>query len=201
MASSVLPTPVGPANRKLPIGFSARASPARARLMAAVTVSTALSWPKMTCLRPSSRCCSTSRSSLDTDLGGIRAMRAMTSSTSGVSTRMVSSSVSSSPSAASPSSGSSPSRSITGSSPLLSASSCFSSSPGGKALGLGVASASFLAWDSRRRTAAPVSSITSMALSGQVALTQVLVGQLGAKPLIQCVGRCTRRCGVARRPA
>ena len=45
LASSVLPTPVGPANKNDPIGLSGRASPARARLIAVVTVATAASWP------------------------------------------------------------------------------------------------------------------------------------------------------------
>ena len=42
-ASSVLPTPVGPRNRKLPIGFVGSLSPARVRRMAFATVVTASS--------------------------------------------------------------------------------------------------------------------------------------------------------------
>ena len=40
-ASSVLPTPVGPAKRNDPVGFSGLPIPARARLIAFATVSTA----------------------------------------------------------------------------------------------------------------------------------------------------------------
>ena len=44
-ASSVLPTPVGPRKRKLPIGRSGSESPARERRSAPETASTASSWP------------------------------------------------------------------------------------------------------------------------------------------------------------
>ena len=43
LASSVLPTPVGPKNRKLPIGLFGSAIPARERNIALVTLSTASS--------------------------------------------------------------------------------------------------------------------------------------------------------------
>ena len=46
-ASSVLPTPVGPTNRNLATGLSASRKPARERLMAQATFSTAWSWPKI----------------------------------------------------------------------------------------------------------------------------------------------------------
>ena len=45
LATSVLPTPVGPANRYAPIGFSGSRRPARASLIAEVSASIALSCP------------------------------------------------------------------------------------------------------------------------------------------------------------
>ena len=45
LASSVLPTPVGPRNRKEPMGRSGSAMPARERRMASDTRRTASSWP------------------------------------------------------------------------------------------------------------------------------------------------------------
>ena len=45
LASSVLPTPVGPRNRKLPIGRLGSDRPARLRRMAPATADTASSWP------------------------------------------------------------------------------------------------------------------------------------------------------------
>src|SRR5216683_1210734 len=48
LASSVLPTPVGPVNRKQPAGWSGWPRPARARLMDMTAVWTAPSWPKTT---------------------------------------------------------------------------------------------------------------------------------------------------------
>src|SRR5512138_3697625 len=47
LASSVLPTPVGPANRKLPVGLFGLPRPARDSLMTVASCSIALSWPKM----------------------------------------------------------------------------------------------------------------------------------------------------------
>ena len=43
LANSVLPTPVGPTKRKLPIGRLPSSNPARLRRMARATASTALS--------------------------------------------------------------------------------------------------------------------------------------------------------------
>ena len=48
LESSVLPTPVGPVNRKQPIGRSTPESPARPRLTARTTVLIAASWPNTT---------------------------------------------------------------------------------------------------------------------------------------------------------
>lgn len=45
LASSVLPTPVGPRNRKLPMGLFTSLMPERARRMASATLVTASSWP------------------------------------------------------------------------------------------------------------------------------------------------------------
>ncbi len=45
LVSSVLPTPVGPRNRKLPIGRFGSCSPARARRTALATAISASSWP------------------------------------------------------------------------------------------------------------------------------------------------------------
>ena len=45
LASSVLPTPVGPKNKKLPIGLLGSLIPALALTTASATKSTALSWP------------------------------------------------------------------------------------------------------------------------------------------------------------
>jgi hypothetical protein len=48
LASSVLPTPVGPVKRKLPMGFSGARSPARESLIALASCLTASSCPKST---------------------------------------------------------------------------------------------------------------------------------------------------------
>src|SRR4029077_14675255 len=45
LASSVLPTPVGPRKRKLPTGRFGSFNPPRARITASATASTASSWP------------------------------------------------------------------------------------------------------------------------------------------------------------
>ena len=45
LASSVLPTPVGPRNRKEPVGRSGSATPARERRTASATAATAALWP------------------------------------------------------------------------------------------------------------------------------------------------------------
>ncbi|MCY1531291.1 hypothetical protein D9M68_665120 [compost metagenome] len=69
-----MPTPVGPENRKAPIGFSGLPRPERAILMAADRASMALSWPKTTVFRSRSSVASLLRSSLETDCGGMRAI-------------------------------------------------------------------------------------------------------------------------------
>ena len=53
-ASSVLPTPVGPRNRKVPIGRSGSCRPARERRSAELTAATASSWPTTRWCRRSS---------------------------------------------------------------------------------------------------------------------------------------------------
>ncbi|CFP63828.1 Uncharacterised protein [Bordetella pertussis] len=73
-ATSVLPTPVGPENRKAPMGLSGLPNPERAILMAAVSAPMASSWPNTTVLRSRSSVASLLRSSLDTDCGGMRAI-------------------------------------------------------------------------------------------------------------------------------
>ena len=55
LASSVLPTPVGPRNRKEPMGLLGSAMPARLRRMASDTRRTASSWPTTRWWRMSSR--------------------------------------------------------------------------------------------------------------------------------------------------
>jgi hypothetical protein len=77
-ATSVLPTPVGPENRKLPIGLSARAGPARDSFIAVDSRSIASSWPKTTRFRSFSRLWQRFLSSVLTDLGGMRAIVATT---------------------------------------------------------------------------------------------------------------------------
>jgi len=62
LASSVLPTPVGPRNRNEPIGRLGSAMPARERRMASVTRLTASSCPTTRLWRISSRWSSFSRS-------------------------------------------------------------------------------------------------------------------------------------------
>ena len=57
-ASSVLPTPVGPRNRNVPIGRSGSCSPARERRSALDTALTASSWPITRWCRRSSMCTS-----------------------------------------------------------------------------------------------------------------------------------------------
>ena len=57
-ATSVLPTPVGPENRKLPIGLSGSRRPARLSFIAVDSTSIALSWPNTTRFRSRSRCSS-----------------------------------------------------------------------------------------------------------------------------------------------
>ena len=83
LATSVLPTPVGPLNRNEPIGLSGRPRPERAILIAEASASIAGSWPKTTLFRSRSSVFSFERSSLDTEAGGMRAILATISSTSG----------------------------------------------------------------------------------------------------------------------
>ena len=84
LASSVLPTPVGPRNRKEPMGLSGSAMPARLLRMASLTRRTASSWPTTRWWRMSSRWRSFSRSpsmSLATGMPVQRSMiRAISSS-------------------------------------------------------------------------------------------------------------------------
>jgi len=62
-ANSVFPTPVGPENRKEPMGFSWPRSPERLSLMLEATFSMAASWPKITARSCPSRSASRDRSS------------------------------------------------------------------------------------------------------------------------------------------
>ena len=82
LASSVLPTPVGPTNRKLPVGRSLPPRPARPRLMARDTEATASSWPYTTPWRSCSRCSRRLRSAPEARRVGMPAMRATSCSTS-----------------------------------------------------------------------------------------------------------------------
>ena len=72
--TSVLPTPVGPAKTKLPTGLSGVFKPARDSLIADAKASMASSCPNTTRFKSRSKCSSTLLSSLDTVLGGIRAI-------------------------------------------------------------------------------------------------------------------------------
>ena len=85
-ASSVLPTPVGPRNRKLPIGRSGSPSPARERRTASATAATASSWPTTRSCRCSSRRSSRSRSSSVSWLTGMPVARETTSAMSSTPT-------------------------------------------------------------------------------------------------------------------
>ena len=62
LASSVFPTPVGPKNRKEPIGRSGSWMPARERIIASATFRTASSWPITLWCSVLSRCSNFSRS-------------------------------------------------------------------------------------------------------------------------------------------
>ena len=81
-ASSVLPTPVGPANKKLPVGLSGLPRPERESLIAALSELIALSCPKMTIFRSCSSVCSEALSLVLTFLGGICAILATMASMS-----------------------------------------------------------------------------------------------------------------------
>ena len=97
-ASSVLPTPVGPMNRKVPIGRFGSWSPARERRSAFETASTAASWPITRSCRRSSIWISFSTSpsiSLETGMPVQLATTSATSSSSTSSLRKVTSACSS----------------------------------------------------------------------------------------------------------
>ena len=81
-ATSVLPTPVGPLNRKLPIGFCGLPRPERAIRIAATSASIARSCPNTTFLRSRSSVFSALRSSEVTFFAGMRAIFATISSIS-----------------------------------------------------------------------------------------------------------------------
>ncbi|MCY1555903.1 hypothetical protein D9M68_926040 [compost metagenome] len=85
LATSVLPTPVGPVNRYEPIGFSGSRRPARASLIAEERAVMAESCPNTTVFRLCSSPLSSSASDFDTDLGGMRAIEAMVVSMSSTS--------------------------------------------------------------------------------------------------------------------
>ena len=74
--TSVLPTPVGPANRNEPTGFISRPNPERVILIAASSDLIAASWPKTTRDRFLPRFFNISRSEEFTVLAGIRAILA-----------------------------------------------------------------------------------------------------------------------------
>ena len=78
LASSVLPTPVGPANRKLPIGFSGARRPERASLIAARARRSRRPGRRSTRFSSRRGCCSARLSSLDTACAGTRAIFATT---------------------------------------------------------------------------------------------------------------------------
>src|SRR2546429_485031 len=78
-ASSVLPTPVGPRNRKLPIGRSGSDRPARERRSAADTAATPSSWPMTRSCRRSSMWMSFSTSPSSSRATGIPVHLATTS--------------------------------------------------------------------------------------------------------------------------
>ncbi len=85
-ASSVLPTPVGPRNRNVPIGRLGSCSPARERRSAVATASTASSWPTTRSCRRSSMWISFSTSPSSRRETGMPVQRATTSATSSAST-------------------------------------------------------------------------------------------------------------------
>ena len=74
LATSVLPTPVGPENKNEPIGLSTLPRPARAILIADAKASMAGSCPKTTLFKSRSKVCNLLRSSTLTDCAGIRAI-------------------------------------------------------------------------------------------------------------------------------
>mmetsp|Transcript_19181 Transcript_19181/g.48752 ORF Transcript_19181/g.48752 Transcript_19181/m.48752 type:complete len:312 (-) Transcript_19181:1570-2505(-) len=82
LASSVLPTPVGPRNMKDAMGPLGSARSARERWMASATASTASSWPIMRLCSSSVRCSSLSRSLATSLVTGMPVQREMTLATS-----------------------------------------------------------------------------------------------------------------------
>ena len=88
-ASSVLPTPVGPRNRKVPIGRSGSCRPARERRSALDTASTASSWPITRWCRRSSMWTSFSISPSIRRATGMPVHLATTSATSSASTTLL----------------------------------------------------------------------------------------------------------------
>ncbi len=86
--TSVLPTPVGPANRNVPIGFSSSRNPDRDILIAPLKAAIALSWPKIVSFRSRSMVRSASRSDDETLFSGIRAIFATIASIMRTVTRL-----------------------------------------------------------------------------------------------------------------
>ena len=82
LLTSVLPTPVGPANKKLPIGLVPSRSPARASLIAVESTSMAEFCPNTTIFSLSANPRNCSLSELETLFAGIRAILEMTNSIS-----------------------------------------------------------------------------------------------------------------------
>ena len=84
-ATSVLPTPVGPENRKQPIGLSGWPKPERAIFTADTSTSIAASCPKIWRFSVSDRVFSACLSSCDTVVSGMRATLAIMRSISPLS--------------------------------------------------------------------------------------------------------------------
>src|SRR3990167_6923084 len=84
--SSVLPTPVGPRNRKLPVGRFGSLRPERERRMALATAPMASSWPTTRSCSLPSICSSLSRSPCISLLTGMPVARATTSAISSAPT-------------------------------------------------------------------------------------------------------------------
>ena len=86
LQSSVLPTPVGPRNRKLPIGRFCSPSPARLRRTASATASTASGWPTTRFFRSASMWRSFCRSLSTSLLTGMPVQRLTTAAIASAST-------------------------------------------------------------------------------------------------------------------
>ncbi len=76
LLTSVLPTPVGPENRKDPTGFSSTLNPALANFIDDDRLSTAWSWPKITRFKFSSNFSKDFLSEEETVFSGILAIEA-----------------------------------------------------------------------------------------------------------------------------